>query len=192
MPTVLELDAQHVVVAMLQQPGEDLGPRNDAASDDARPDSPLGSVDPGRFRGAEGRVWIREDEVLHVDVTDQVTLNSEGLFILFIVRECQVRLIVKNADGRVVYLPDQGRGIRRGLGHGAEVVFHAEANPGLVCNRRESFQRFTQFCPMRWMVVVPVVPGSGVDTDPVSAEQVRCLYGAAEFIDGCAPFGLIP
>ena len=70
MPTVLELDAQHVVVAMLQQRGDDVRPWNDTVSDNTGSDGPLGSVDAGCFRGAEGRGGIGEDEVLHVNVTD--------------------------------------------------------------------------------------------------------------------------
>ena len=191
MPAVLEFDAQDVVVAVLQQRGEDLRPRNDAASHDTGPDGPLGGVDPGRFRGAECCVGIREDQVLYMHVTNEITLNSKGLFERFVVREGQVRLIVENTDGGVCYFPDEGGGVCRGLGHSAEVVFHAEANTGLVGFGRECFQCLTQLPPSCRVFAVARVPGAGIHTDPVSAEQVRGLDGATELIDPLTPFHIV-
>ena len=86
---------------------------------------------------------------------------------------------------------DQCSGVRSGLGHSSEVVFNAKANPCLARFRREGFQGFTQFCPSCRVIVVTGVPGTCINTDPVGAEQVCGLYGAAEFVDCFAPFHVV-
>jgi hypothetical protein len=109
-------------------------------------------------------------------------LNSKGLFELFVVRECQVRLIIQNADGRVGDFADQGSGFGRGLGHGAEVVLHAQPNARLFVLRVRGSAAPPRSFAHRGVVGVAGVPGSGVDTDPVSPEQVRGINGATELI----------
>ena len=170
--------------------GEDLGPGNDAASDDAGPDGALGRVDPSRFRGAEGRVGIGEDEVLHVDVADQVALDGEGLFVLFIVRECQVRLVVENADGRVGEFRGPGQRYPLRSGSWCRSGFPRKGERPPVRPRARGFPVPPRACPVAAWSVSPGAKNRR-RRGPGQPEQVGGLYCAAEFVDGCRAIHIV-
>ena len=132
MPAILVLEGEYVVVSAAHELLEDVWPRHDAGTDDPGPDRPFLGLDPRGVGGPEWRIGILEDQILDVHVTDEVTLDGEGLLPGLVVGEGQVRLVVQDADGGRVDLADKTGGVGGRLRHGAEVVLDAEHHAGVL------------------------------------------------------------
>ena len=131
-----------------------LAPGDDAVADDARAHRALGRRDARGFGRLERRVRVGEHEVLHVHVPDQVALDAQRLFVRLVVGERQVGLVVQDPYRGVVDLAHEPCRLGRGLGHGPEVVLHAQPYPGVRRFRRQRGQGRNEPAPVGRVVRV--------------------------------------